>query len=111
MTTSECDSHGQTSKIEKARQRPRPGALTRHDVDCTEKQRQGPTEETNTLFFFLNNPPTPEISPLPHHAALPISVRSALPGIPPWAPEGLHPAAPAAESSKATPPATSPAPA
>src|SRR5256885_6095644 len=29
------------------------------------------------VFFFLNDPPPPEISPLPLHAALPISRRTA----------------------------------
>src|SRR5256886_3324799 len=30
-------------------------------------------EEPQFYFFFLNDPAPPEISPLPHHAALPIS--------------------------------------
>src|SRR5256885_15873787 len=44
------------------------------------------------FFFFLNDPPTPELSPLPLHAPLPISGHDPPPGLrdKTW-PVGCHP--------------------
>src|SRR5258708_37251206 len=39
----------------------------------------GPTINPISTFFFLNDPATTEISPLPHHDALPISSWAAMP--------------------------------
>src|SRR3989475_12778597 len=38
-----------------------------------------PSALSSTFFFFFNDPPTPEIYPLPLHAALPISCRKLCP--------------------------------
>src|SRR5256885_15187065 len=53
---------------------------------------------TKILFFFLNHPPPPEISPLPQHAALPIAgggpPAPPLPGRPPGGPATAEPLRP-----------------
>src|SRR2546430_17317210 len=54
------------------------------------------------LFFFLNDPPTPESSPFPHHAALPFRILAAGPerrAVPPPAT-----ARPRPQSSRQPPP-------
>src|SRR5256885_6288809 len=57
-------------------------------------------QQSLTFFFFLNDTPPTEISPLSLHAALPISPPAAL-GAPPAGPRAMTPAASAAPPGEA----------
>src|SRR5256885_14133551 len=62
------------------------------------------------IFFFLNDPPPPEISPLPQHPPLPISAKSpAAPPITPRSNQALYsPAGPETGATASAAPALPP---